>query len=157
MASTVNDKVSGDMAVRGGKNSMPMVRAKNPKMTKSNTSSAPPVLATRMVQRWLAVMESFRIGSESSSMEIPDIARHNDYSKRTSRRRDVFSHHHVNLASKMAHGRSGSNMMDDDPLPRKVFSFVLCSFIGGYAGYFIVTLRYVKRDANDPKHARTSS
>src|ERR1700712_742644 len=116
MASTVNDKVSADMPVRDGKNSMPMVRAKNPKMTKSNTSSAPPVLATRMVQRWLAVMESFRIGSESSSMEIPDIARHNDYSKRTSRRRDVFSHHHVNLASKTAHDRSGSNMMDDNPL-----------------------------------------
>ncbi len=96
MASTVNDKVSGDMPLRGGKNSLPMLRAKNPKMTKSNTSSAPPVLATRMVQRWCAVIDSFRNGSESSSMEIPDIARHNDHFKWTSRRRDVFSHHHVN-------------------------------------------------------------
>ena len=27
--------------------------------------------------------------------------------------------------------------MDDNPLARKVFSFVLCALIGGYAGYFI--------------------
>jgi hypothetical protein len=144
MASTVNDKVSGDMPLRGGKNSLPMLRAKNPKMTKSNTSSAPPVLATRMVQRWCAVIDSFRIGSESSSMEIPDIARHNDLFKWTSRRRDVFSHHHVNLASTMAHDRSGSNMMDDNPLRRKVFSFALCSLIDRYAGYFIETRSFVE-------------
>jgi hypothetical protein len=72
-------------------------------------------------------------------MEIPDIARHNDLFKWTSRRRDVFSHHHVNLASTMAHDRSGSNMMDDNPLRRKVFSFALCSVIDRYAGYFIET------------------
>ncbi|WP_323043492.1 hypothetical protein, partial [Paraburkholderia sp.] len=76
-------------------------------------------------------------------MEIPDIARHNDYSKRTSRRRDVFSHHHVNLASKLAHDRSGSNMMDDNPLRRKVFRFALCTLIDRYAGYFNGTRSFV--------------
>ena len=35
-------------------------------------------------------------------------------------------------------------MMDDNPLARKVFSFVLCALIGGYAGYFIVTRSFVE-------------
>src|SRR6202012_71509 len=125
MASTVNDNVSAGTPVPVGKNSLPMLLAKNPKITKSNTSSAPPVLATRMVQRWCAVIDSFRIRGEWSSMVIPDVARHNYRFKRTPLRRDVFSHHRVKPTSMTVHDRSGLNMMDDNSLTRKVFRFAL--------------------------------